>query len=269
MAYRQAVDDVMKLITPATRRRLAAHDPDIETFDFPAYLRASEQRYARALRHVPASWSQPSLLDVGGYLAVFPLTLARLGHDVTVAERYDLYDGALDPVRDLLYAAGVAVVDSDLTQTDAPLPEPHDVVTCMAMLEHVAHSPKPLLENLRRCTGRLLVVDVPNVAYSYKRWNALKGASTQPAIANMYDAREPFTGHHREYTLPELLDVLGLAGFEVARRETFNYSLGRPSWRPGGLLERIKPTYIAARYLPSMREVLMVSATPTDASAEA
>jgi hypothetical protein len=51
---------------------------------------------------------------------------------VTVAERYDLYDGALDPVRSLLEKAGARVWDVDFIAAEVPV-ERYPVVVNMAM----------------------------------------------------------------------------------------------------------------------------------------
>ena len=182
-------------------------------------------RYLQALRLLePRVEPGSAVLEVGGFLAVFPLALARLGVPVTVAERYDLYDGALDPVRTLLEEAGARVWDVDFTSDDVPA-ELYPVVVNMAMVEHIAGSPRQLMENLRDCCEGCLLLEVPNLAYGYKRWQLLRGRTIHPPLHDVYASATPFTGHHREYTMADLRELLELSGFRVAATTTFNYSL--------------------------------------------
>jgi len=254
--YRAAVDDIAALVGSTELARIAAHDPPLADWDAAEYLRRSERRCLHALRLLE-SRARPddAVLEVGGFLAAFPLALARLGVPVTVAERYDLYDGALDGVRELLEGAGARVWDVDFTEAGVE-PEQFGVVLNMAMVEHLAGSPRPLMENLRSCCAGWLVLEVPNLAYGYKRWQLLRGRTVHPPLADVYRSRQPFTGHHREYTREDLLELLELARFRAVEVASFNYSLN------GDLLTRARPYDLLSRLLPSWRETLMAVAAP-------
>jgi len=253
--YQGAVADVGPLVGPVELEKIARHDRPLAQWDPLEYMRRSEERYVRALALLAgrASPDEP-LLEVGGFLGVFPLALTRLGVPVTVAERYDLYDGALDGVRDLLSAAGARVWDVDFTSPNLTA-ERYPVVVNMAMVEHVAGSPRTLMENLRRCCAGRLLLEVPNLAYGYKRWQLLRGRSIHPPLRDVYESAVPFTGHHREYTLADLHELLRLSGFHVAETATFNYSLDVG-------LRTIRPHDLLSRLVPSWREVLMAVAVP-------
>ena len=255
-AYRAAVADVAPTIGPAELQRLARHDRPLAQWDPGEYLRRSEERYVRALHLLePRAPAGGAVLEVGGFLATFPLALARLGVPVTVAERYDLYDGALDPVRDLLERAGARIWDVDFT-AGGLASEPFPVVVNMAMVEHVAGSPRALMENLRSCCAGCLVLEVPNIGYGYKRWQLLRGHTIHPPLRDVYESADPFTGHHREYTLADLHELLELARFRVEETVAFNYSL------TGDVYTRVRPHDLLSRLLPSWREVLMAVAVP-------
>lgn len=268
-AYLRSVDDVMRFVTPERQAVIATHNFELGPgrFDLGLYLRASERRYAELVRLVNthAHYGPDDLraLEVGGFLGAYPLTLARLGTAVTLVEHYGHYHGALDDLAAYLQSAGVAIWDSDFTHAlDSP-PSRHTLVTNMAMLEHLADSPKPLMDNLAAATDArgLLVVEVPNIAYYPKRRQALMGRSIHPDLAAAYRSAAPFTGHHREYTQEELLDLLAWTGFAVEELVLFNYSL---SLRRGTLRERLGalvaawPTYI----FPGCRELIMAIAKP-------
>lgn len=254
--YRGAVIDVAATVGARELEKIALHDPPLAQWDPVEYMERSELRYVHALRllerRAPAD---AAVLEVGGFLGVLPLALARLGLPVTVAERYDLYDGALDAVKALLLEAGARVWDVDFTSDDVP-EERFPVVINMAMVEHVAGSPRRLMENLRRVCGSCLLLEVPNLAYGYKRWELARGRTIHPALRDVYASAAPFTGHHREYTLADLHELLRLSGFRVAETTTFNYSLS------GGWRTRLRPQDALSRLLPSWREVLMAAAVP-------
>jgi 2-polyprenyl-3-methyl-5-hydroxy-6-metoxy-1,4-benzoquinol methylase len=254
--YRAAVADVAPTIGQPELERIARHDRPLAHWDPAEYMRLSEERYVRALRLLgPRVEPGAPVLEVGGFLAVFPLALARLGVPVTVAERYDLYDGALDAVRDLLERAGARIWDVDFTASGLAA-EAFPVVVNMAMIEHVAGSPRTLMENLHACCAGTLLVEVPNLAYGYKRWQLLRGRTIHPPLRDVYESAEPFTGHHREYTLSDLTELLELSGFRLLETDAFNYSLA------GDVYTRILPQDVLSRLLPSWREVLMAVAAP-------
>jgi len=254
--YRASVADVVRNIGASELEKMSAHNRELLKSDPREYLERSEVRYLRALQLLGSRAStRDSLLEVGGYLGVFPLALARLGVSVTVAERYDLYDGALDAVRELLHQAGARVWDVDFTAPDLQ-PEPFRVVVNMAMVEHVAGSPRTLMQNLRSCCAGHLLLEVPNLAYGYKRWQLLRGQTIHPPLRDVYESAVPFTGHHREYTGADLRELLELSGFRLEQTATFNYSL------TGDMRARLRPHDLLTRLLPSWREVLMAVAAP-------
>jgi hypothetical protein len=253
--YRQAVDEIRSRITPGLLEGLATHNKEILRWDPIEYLIRSEVRYVKALALLNAHTSSlDELLEVGGFLGAFPLALARTGVRVVVVERYDLYEGALDGVRELLRRSGAVVVDADLTQQNGSVGR-FPIVVNMAMAEHIAGSPRVLLENLRDACSQYLVFEVPNIAYSYKRWDLARGRSIHPALAEVYESNQPFTGHHREYTCREVTELLSLAGFHVETLTTFNYS--GSGWRTA-----LRPQYLAALLAPSFRETILAIASP-------
>lgn len=255
-AYRAAVADVVPTVGPRELDRLSAHNRALLRSNPKEYLERSERRYHRALQLLGGRvTTADGVLDVGGYLGVFPLALSRLGVPVTVAERYELYDGALDSVRELLLDAGARVWDVDFTAPGLR-PEPFPVVVNMAMLEHVAGSPRILMQNLRDCCAGHLLLEVPNLAYGYKRWQLLRGETIHPPLRDVYESAVPFTGHHREYTEADLRELLELSGFRIEQVASYNYSL------TGELSARLRPYDLLTRLVPSWREVLMAVARP-------
>jgi SAM-dependent methyltransferase len=173
----------------------------------------------------------------------------------TITERYDYYDGAFDDLRDYLIEAGVEIWDLDMTEpVELPEPRAFDLITNMALLEHLAHSPRPVMENMAAALapGGRILLEVPNLAYWPKRMDLLAGRTVHPPLRDVYLARTPFTGHHREYTRHDLEELCELSGFAVERVVTFNYT--QPEVPPRGPLWLMD---LPRRFIPGAREVLL------------
>ncbi|MDH4377719.1 MAG: methyltransferase domain-containing protein [Ramlibacter sp.] len=233
--YRECLEEVASLL-PADMAGVAKHNPGwtSERFDVKDYLKRSETRYIRALRAIRAAGAK-SVLDVGGFLAAFPLALSRIGYTVAIAEKFGYYDHALDGIAHHLSKNGVQVIDADFTEEKLGLEGPpplFDAVTCMAVAEHLAHTPRFLLANIASALrpGGALVFEVPNLAFWPRRASFfLKGTTVHSPIADVFHSAIPFTGHHREYTLSDMRYVLAKSGFEIVSEETFNYSIDTSS----------------------------------------
>jgi len=269
--YRQAVRDVARFVTPERQELIARHNLGLHPSrtDLTAYLEASEKRYVRAVElfnaHLDGNSTDLRALDVGGFLAAYPLTLVRLGMPVTLAEVYAYYHGAFDDLSEFLAAEGIEIWDVDFTEPlDHSLDRRFTMVTNMAMLEHLASSPGQLMSNLRAVTDErgALVIETPNLAYWPNRWALLRGRSVHPPLEVVYGSAAPFLGHHREYTVRDLRDLLSWTGFNTKSIDVFNYSL---SLGEGKWIDRL---YTFAVYLwPTLlfrncREVIMALAVP-------
>jgi 2-polyprenyl-3-methyl-5-hydroxy-6-metoxy-1,4-benzoquinol methylase len=268
--YLQSVKDVMRFVTPERQTVIARHDTVLlpANHDLGLYLRASVARYDQLLRlvnaHTRVDCGALRALEVGGFLGAYPLTLARLGIPVTLVEHYGYYHGALDDLVEYLAASGVSVWGADFTTKLEAEPPRYTLVTNMAMIEHLPDSPKQLMDNLRASTAAdgLLVLEVPNIAYFYRRRQLLLGRSVHPDLESLYLSETPYVGHRREYTASELLQLVSWSEMTVREVVLFNYSL---SLRRGSWIERLHaltmdlwPTYL----FPRTREAIMVAASP-------
>lgn len=264
--YAGACEDVLRFMTEDRLVGLSKHNPGwrAESHDLHAYLANSAERYALALQLLGRRPSglprDASVIDVGGFIGAFPLALARLGLRVSLTERYDYYDGAFDDLRDYLQAEGVTVIDADYTEAEQARGH-FDVVLNMAVLEHLAHTPRPMMDNLAASLSPdgALILDTPNLMFWRKRLGMLAGKSPWPPIRDLYEAEIPFTGHHREYTRNELAEVVALSGLRVDELVTFNYT----PLRQAPLLVRPFLEW-PGRWVPAFREVMMVMASKPD-----
>jgi SAM-dependent methyltransferase len=255
--YQACVSEVLTRL-PEDWSALARHNAGWRKgrFDAAAYLRSSEVRYWHAYG-ILARDRVARVLDVGGFLGAFPLALKRLGFVVAIAEKYGYYGSAMAGIASCLASSGIEVIDMDFTEHDAgidPLTSRFDAVTCMALAEHLAHSPRQLMENIRaalRPEGTL-VFEVPNVAFWPRRYAFFfRGETVYAPIGDVYHSEVPFTGHHREYTLGDARYVVEAAGFTRVSDMTFNYSIPTAT-----LFDRLK--FLPAHLFREWAEVILL-----------
>ena len=109
----------------------------------------------------------------------------------------------------------------DLNDLDYPDLDPHDVVVCSEVIEHLHVPPRGLLRTLAQAltTGGHLVLQTPNATSLPKRLRILVGRNPYEPIRN-----EPGNpGHFHEYTVSELREATAGAGLDVIRVVTANY----------------------------------------------
>ena len=247
---------------------LSRRSPGLQAFDWRTYLRCSIARMvhaAAALRR--RGLTSGRLLDYGAYFGNFSVMFARAGFSVDAADKYGAYEHAFDATRRVLVESGVRLLDFDDVGYDlATLDAHYDVVLCMGVIEHIPSSPRPLLETLNRVLtgGGVLVIDTPNLVHLYNRQKFARGETVLADIESQYETELPFEGHHREYTIPELVWMLRRIGHHRISIEAFNYS----SYALGTLSSRDVYNHWNMVRDPAMREYLMtVSAKPAAPSA--
>lgn len=225
-----ATQAVLKAIPGTDYTSLERHSPALKGFDWSNYIRLSAIRLVRAgalLERVGKRSGR--LLDYGAYFGNFSLFAAKMGFDVTAADGYAAYGDAFSQNRSLLEEAGVDVLEFDAVGYDlgAVPAESFDVVLCMGVIEHIPHTPRPVLEAVNRVLkpGGVLLLDTPNLCYLYNHDRLSRGESIFTPIQSQYHTEIPFEGHHREYTPDEVRYMLSQIGHESVILETFNYSI--------------------------------------------
>ena len=179
--------------------------------DEKAYLRTHTRRYSLLLDLVK-SFGPKSILVVGPSYESVLLREAVPGASVDTlgwedhrfprveGERHDQHD-----LNDLHY----------------PELEPHDVVVCSEVIEHLHVSPVPLLRFLAGSLspGGRLLVQTPNATALPKRLRMLLGQNPYEPIRD----QPGNPGHFHEYTAEELREAVEAAGLEIERLVTANY----------------------------------------------
>jgi trans-aconitate methyltransferase len=179
--------------------------------DEQVYLRTHRERYALLLDLV-ADLAPKRILVVGpSFESAF---LRERFSDATVNTL-----GWLDhrfPLRE-----GEHHVQLDLNAGEYPQLEPHDVVVCCEVVEHLLVPAAGVLRFLATglAPGGHLVLQTPNATALPKRVRMLLGRNPYEPIRD-----EPGNpGHFHEYTVSELRAAVEDAGLEITRLLTANY----------------------------------------------
>ncbi|HEU5058078.1 MAG TPA: class I SAM-dependent methyltransferase [Kofleriaceae bacterium] len=173
------------------------------------------------------------VVELGGGLACTSVALAYLGMDVHVVDNFSRPYYALLPwqrARRLVEEAGVHIHQADILESDLAFVADGSVdrIVTFDCLEHLHHSPKAILERCveKLATGGRLLVGVPNAVNLMKRMRVLAGRSNLEPAHAFYHHGQPFTGHVREWTAGELLQLarwLGLSEARVIGRNWLGY----------------------------------------------
>jgi SAM-dependent methyltransferase len=212
--------------------------------DEQVYLRTHTRRYELLLDLVREP-SPERILVVG---PSYETVLLREAFPSTTVNTLGWHDQRF-PLRE-----GERHTQVDLNSDDRPELEPHDVVVCAEVIEHLHVAAVPVLRFLAtglRADGRL-IVQTPNATALPKRLRMLFGRNPYDPIRE-----SPFNpGHFHEYTADELRDAFEAAGLNVVRLLTANYfDHGSRKNRAYRAVERVLPS--------TLREGITVVARPS------
>lgn len=263
-AYATSLSDVEKHWTREMQIEIAKHCKSWspEYFDFIAYLKASRVRYENVIDMLGGIECIDNLCDVGGFLGVFSLALAKLGVKVAMTESLKYYSSAFAPLFEMLTKNNVEIFDYDPFESKPDiLSHRFQVVTVLAVLEHYPHSPAKLMNHIKQMLSSQgkIVIEVPNIAYWPKRIGLLRGQSPLAPLSAKLASNIPFIGHHHEYSINDLNTLLCHSELHSCVFRSFNYSSAQFS-----LLNRFisEPSLtIATWLLPNTRECLAVVAS--------
>lgn len=179
--------------------------------DEQVYLRTHRRRYA-VLLDLVASLAPRRILVVG---PSFESALLRERFGDTTVNTLGWLDHRF-PLR-----GGEQHIELDLNSGDHPELEPHDVVICCEVIEHLHVPAAPVLRFLATglAPGGHVILQTPNATALPKRIRMVLGRNPYEPIRD--EAGNP--GHFHEYTVPELRAAVEDAGLEVTLLVTANY----------------------------------------------
>lgn len=229
--YLENLKNVLRFCTSEIQTFISLHcspwQPD--KFNFSNYLDHSSKRYYIAYSNIATNGNLTSLCDIGGLFGVFAITMSQLGYKVTMTESLRFYNNAFHKLFDFIKSKDVKIIDCDPFDNSEMIKNNFDAVTVMAIIEHYPHSLMFLFNNLTQilAPSGLLFIECPNILYWQKRWGMLCGKTPLVSVEDIYNSKTPFTGHHHEMTMTELLKLAELNNLDVQRQFFFNYSIGR------------------------------------------
>lgn len=173
-----------------------------------------------------------ALLDLGAQIGSLTLYATRLGIKSSAVDLPD-FAGTYAKIS-LKY--GVEYRSCDLTTCPLPfLDRSFDYVSYLDVIEHHEHSPKRVLEEIRRVLKPqgCVIVSTPNQASLYNRLRLLAGNTISDPFEYFFETAAqmtPYPGHHREYVRAELRAALVATGFRVLECRVIDDDFGATLW---------------------------------------
>jgi SAM-dependent methyltransferase len=226
----RSAQDIIRLLDTFQPQEVEPHVALLSDESMPLYLRMNVVRVVRLVESLRRRGVETgTVLEVGAWFGSFALSLRRLGYEVVAADRYESYGGAFASHVALMQKHGVTIVSTrreDELEQIASLGQ-FDVVLAGAVIEHVPHTPRSLLETLYGAVrpGGLLLLDTPNVARYWNRRALERGETIFQPLEEQYDCEPPWEGHHREYTAAEFEWMLQRVGCEDVDVEFVDYNM--------------------------------------------
>jgi len=165
-------------------------------------------------------------LDIGTGSGIVPRAIHKLGvRSITVDWPATGSEDAVGNARDAGVEGYYGQVGHD------PLPVSDASVDCVLLadvIEHLLHSPKPVLADILRVLkpGGVCIATTPNALRLTVRLKVLFGYSNWPLVFDYYDSAF-HSGHHHEYAIDEFRGVFKRAGFVEAAFLLREARLGR------------------------------------------
>lgn len=165
-----------------------------------------------------------ALLDIGTGRGIGPRFARELGAKVYSVD--SVHSGGLSAIENVRMA-GVECYFCDVLEE--PLPFDGAIIDCVLftdVIEHLLHSPKQVLREIRRVLkpGGFCVVTTPNATRLTVRLKVLLGLSNWSHVREYFE--KPFHGgHHHEYTIEEFRWAFETMNFTIVSFELFENNL--------------------------------------------
>lgn len=231
------------------------------------YSRIQIEEIAASLQRIVGDFKGKRLLDVGSGPMDKAAVFSRLGFDCFAADDlsdpWHLTPGMRDAILD--FGKKFDIAFHRQTPEDYSIPfenESFDVVTSIAVIEHLHDSPRQILNAMgeKLKPGGTLVVVMPNSVNLRKRISVLRGRTNYNPLEELYFSIGGYRGHVREYTLDETVQICKWSGFDLVEARTFEHLAQS---KLGAVGSRI---YAAlGNLLPGLRSgLLVICRKPTD-----
>jgi SAM-dependent methyltransferase len=209
--------------------------PSVMTTSGPAgYVVRHRHEYIRTVRDIlqvrPPEQVSVRVLELGAFFGVNCMALSSLGYHVTAADVPEFMELPAQIER----FARRNIATKSVRLEDYVLPfedESFDVIIMCEVLEHLNFNPLPLLKEINRIGSpdSIFYLSLPNAAQIRNRVNAFRGRALGINIEEFFNQLDPrsseiVNGHWREYTAPEIREILERLGYRIERQ--YYFSLG-------------------------------------------
>jgi len=198
------------------------------------YVARHRHEYIRTvgdiLKYRPPTSGTVRVLEIGAFFGVNCMALRGLGYHVTAADTPEFIE---DPDQIERYARyGIATKAVRLEDFILPFEDDSfDVIIMCEVLEHLNFNPLPLLKEINRIGSvkSIFYLSLPNVAQIRNRIRALRGKSLGIRVGEFFTQLDPESseitnGHWREYTGPEVREMLERLRYRIEKQ--YYFSLG-------------------------------------------
>lgn len=194
------------------------------------------------------------VLEISSFLGVVDIALAKMGFDVYTYDRVEFQD---NPQLKKLYSAynvhPSAGNITDIGKNGLPYPDNHfDAVIFSEVIEHLNINPLPVLQEINRILkpDGIVYITTPNQVNLFNRITLMLGGSLRNSISTSVtqidQSQNTICGiHWREYTLPELVEILETTGFSIKKYSFSNNTKKNTSLliEVIGLITRVFPGF--------------------------
>jgi 2-polyprenyl-3-methyl-5-hydroxy-6-metoxy-1,4-benzoquinol methylase len=207
-------DEILRLLV----RELSVNDPEGEAWILSSIAAAGVK--LRTLQFIQEHGSpeiSPALLDIGAQIGSLAIYATRLGVRSSAIDLPDFFE----KFATASLKCGVDYRPCDITTNPLPFADQtFDYVSYLDVIEHHSHSPKRVLEEIRRVLkpGGCIIISTPNQISIYNRITFLTGGSVADSFDYFFERTAemtPYPGHHREYVRAELRSALAACEFRV------------------------------------------------------
>lgn len=204
-----------------------------------SYVVRHRHEYIRTVSDVlqsrPPDGKTVRVLELGAFFGVACMALRRLGYQVTAADIPEFMENPIQKER----FAQHDISTKSVRLEDFVLPfddESFDVIIMCEVLEHLNFNPLPLLKEINRIGAKdsIFYLSLPNAAQIHNRINALRGRALGISIQEFFTQLDPgsseiVNGHWREYTGPEIREILVRLGYRIDKQYYFSLGETLPS----------------------------------------
>lgn len=209
--------------------------PSVDTGSGPAsYVARHRHEYIRTVRDLlqyrPPDGQTVKVLELGAFFGAACIALRSLGYQVTAADVPEFMENPVQKER----FARLDIATAPVRLEDFRLPfedESFDIIIMCEVLEHLNFNPLPLLKEINRVGTKnsIFYLSLPNAAQINNRLAMLRGKAVGINIQEFFAQLDPnsseiVNGHWREYTGPEIREMLERLGYRIEKQ--YYFSLG-------------------------------------------